>query len=59
MPIPREHALPASMAQVRIWAVEQVLPGVPFFNTTYAVRLVGVLQIETLEQSFNEHYPTP
>ena len=42
------------MAQERIWAVEQVLPGVPFFNTTYTVHLVGMLQIETLEQSFNE-----
>lgn len=53
VPIPREHALPASMSQERLWAVEQVLPGVPFFNTTYAVGLVGRLQTEILEQSFN------
>jgi hypothetical protein len=54
VPLPRGRAFPVTIAQERIWAVEQMLPGMPFFNTTYAVRLVGPLQTAFLEQSCNE-----
>jgi amino acid adenylation domain-containing protein len=54
VPRPREGILPASIAQEHFWFFEQVLPGLPLFNIPYVVRLVGVLNITVLEQSFHE-----
>jgi acyl-CoA synthetase (AMP-forming)/AMP-acid ligase II len=53
-PVARDHALPASIAQERLWDLAQVLPGLPFFNILYVVRLTGALKVAALEQSFNE-----
>jgi amino acid adenylation domain-containing protein len=54
VPVPREGALPASVAQEHFWLFDQILPGLPLFNIPYTVHLHGVLNIEILEQSFNE-----
>ena len=33
---------------------DHLLPGLPLFNIPYVVRLVGILNVAVLEQSFNE-----
>ncbi len=53
VPLPRERMLPASIAQEHFWVFDQLLPNLPLFNIPYVVRLVGVLDAATLEQSFN------
>jgi amino acid adenylation domain-containing protein len=52
--LPRESALPASIAQEHFWVFDQVLPGLPLFNIPYVMRLEGALNVVALEQSFNE-----
>jgi amino acid adenylation domain-containing protein len=54
VPIPREGTLPASIAQEHFWLFDQLLPGLPLFNISYAIRLQGTLDVAILEQSFNE-----
>ena len=53
-PMPRDEVLPAAMAQEHFWLFDQMLPGLPLFNIPYAIRLQGTLQVEVLEQSFQE-----
>jgi acyl-CoA synthetase (AMP-forming)/AMP-acid ligase II/aryl carrier-like protein len=53
-PVPREHALPASISQEQIWVIDQLLPGMPFFNIPYALRLTGVCDGAILQQSCDE-----
>ena len=53
-PIPRGGMLPVSIAQEYFWLFDQILPGLPLFNIPYIIRLRGALNIEILEQSFNE-----
>jgi amino acid adenylation domain-containing protein/non-ribosomal peptide synthase protein (TIGR01720 family) len=59
-PLPRDERtglpispLPLSFAQQRLWFLEQLDPGNPFYNTPAAVRLKGSLNIEALERSLN------
>ena len=52
--VPRERVTPLTMTQEHFWALDQLLPGAPFSNMPYAVRLTGPLNVATLEQSFNE-----
>ena len=52
--VSREEALPLSYAQQRLWFLDQLEPGNPFYNIPLAVRLRGELQTEALEQSLNE-----
>ena len=54
MPVPREQALPASIAQEQIWIVDQVLQGLPLFNILYAMRLQGICHVAILQQSCDE-----
>ena len=42
------------MAQEHFWHFEQALPGLPLFNIPYVIRLVGLLDMAILEQSFDE-----
>lgn len=44
--------LPLSFSQQRIWFLEQLLPGTPLYNILVGVRLVGELNKEALEASF-------
>ena len=55
-PIPRRDSslsCPLSPAQRRIWFFEELAPGVPLYNESEAVRLVGELQVDALEQALN------
>jgi acyl carrier protein len=51
---PREGVVPLTMIQEHFWDLDQLLPGAPFSNMPYAVRLTGPLNVSALEQSFNE-----
>ncbi|MGB3656117.1 MAG: amino acid adenylation domain-containing protein [Rivularia sp. (in: cyanobacteria)] len=53
-PISRGQQLPISFAQQRLWFLTQLEPDSPFYNISAAVRLQGELNVEALQQSFNE-----
>jgi amino acid adenylation domain-containing protein/non-ribosomal peptide synthase protein (TIGR01720 family) len=53
-PVSRDVELPLSFAQQRLWFLDQLVPGNPFYNVPVAVRLLGQLNIKALEQSLNE-----
>ncbi|HYW19653.1 MAG TPA: amino acid adenylation domain-containing protein [Nodularia sp. (in: cyanobacteria)] len=46
------YVFPASFGQKRLWFLDQLEPGSPFYNLPYAVRLTGSLNITLLEKSF-------
>jgi amino acid adenylation domain-containing protein len=48
------NIFPVSFAQQRLWFVDQMQPGNPFYNIPVAVRLQGELNIPALEYSFNQ-----
>ena len=50
----REGHVPVSFAQQRLWFLEQLQPGNPFYVSSVAVEIKGRLNIPTLEQSLNE-----
>ena len=53
--VPRENGVvPASIAQERLWKLQQALPGLPFFNILYALRLTSPCDAAVLERSINE-----
>jgi acyl-CoA synthetase (AMP-forming)/AMP-acid ligase II len=53
--VPRENGVvPASIAQERLWELHQALPGLPYFNTLYALRLKSPCDAAVLERSINE-----
>jgi acyl-CoA synthetase (AMP-forming)/AMP-acid ligase II len=52
--VPREDGVPASIAQERLWELQQALPGMPFFNILYALRLTAPFDMAVLERSINE-----
>ena len=54
VPIPRQGPLPMSVAQERLWQLNQALPDTALFNILYAMRLTGALNVAALEQSCNE-----
>ena len=45
--------LPLSFAQKRLWFLEQLEPGNPFYNIPATVHLSGLLNVVALEQSLN------
>jgi amino acid adenylation domain-containing protein len=45
---------PASFAQQRLWFLDRLFPGNPFYNVSAALRVTGLLNIAALEQTFNE-----
>ncbi|MBP5971506.1 amino acid adenylation domain-containing protein [Brasilonema sp. CT11] len=54
--VPRaENAeLPLSFAQTRLWFLDKLNPSSGFYNIPSALRLVGTLEVATLEQSLQE-----
>ncbi|HEV2854487.1 MAG TPA: AMP-binding protein, partial [Thermoanaerobaculia bacterium] len=51
---PRDHDLPLSFAQRRLWFLHQLDPDNPVHNIAAAVRLEGRLDIAALAQAFSE-----
>ncbi|MFS0518986.1 amino acid adenylation domain-containing protein [Nostoc sp. UIC 10607] len=54
-PQSRETGLfPLPFAQQRLWFLNQLMPGNPFYNIPFALRLVGSLDVLALSRSLNE-----
>jgi len=52
--LPRDHGpMPASCAQQRLWMLQEELPGLPFFNVLYALRVTSPCNVPVLERSIN------
>jgi acyl-CoA synthetase (AMP-forming)/AMP-acid ligase II len=52
--VSREGEMPASLAQERLWKLQWMLPGLPFFNILYTLRLTSAVDAAILEQCLNE-----
>jgi aspartate racemase len=52
--VQRDHPLPLSFAQQRLWFLDQLMPGSPAYNLTMAVRIEGSLDVGALERSLAE-----
>ena len=53
-PVPRDGDLPLSFAQQRLWFLDQLEPGNPFYNISAAVRLSGALEVRPLAAALDE-----
>ncbi|MEH2221574.1 non-ribosomal peptide synthase/polyketide synthase [Nostoc sp.] len=54
LPRAKNAELPLSYAQQRLWFLDQLNPNSAFYNLLIALRLVGTLNVATLEQSLIE-----
>ncbi len=54
LPVPRDHDLPLSFAQQRLWLVDQIEPGNLAYNMPLALRLTGEVDPGLLERIFSE-----
>ncbi len=53
--VPRQNGvMPASIAQERLWESQDALPGLPFFNILYVLRVRSACDAAVLERSINE-----
>jgi amino acid adenylation domain-containing protein len=52
--IPRDQKFPLSFAQQRLWFLDQLEMGSPFYNIPVTIRLTGSLSTVALEESLNE-----
>jgi hypothetical protein len=53
-PVDRDGNLPLSYSQQRMWLLEQLSSGSAAFNLPMGMRLIGALNVPTLEQTFAE-----
>ncbi|MBE9060865.1 non-ribosomal peptide synthetase [cf. Phormidesmis sp. LEGE 11477] len=49
-----EQSAPLSFAQERLWFIDQLQPGESVYTIPAVIRLVGALQVETLQRCLNE-----
>ncbi|MGA9771369.1 MAG: condensation domain-containing protein, partial [Blastocatellia bacterium] len=54
LPISRDQNTALSFAQQRLWFLDQLAPGNPFYNIVAAVRCKGSLDVAAFEKSLNE-----
>ncbi|WP_437320816.1 type I polyketide synthase [Sorangium sp. So ce385] len=54
VPVPRRGRLPVSSAQQRLWFLDQLEPGSPAYNVSFAVRADGRLDLAALRRSLEE-----
>ena len=54
LPVARDRELPLSFAQQRLWFLDQLVPGNPFYNVDTTLRLMTALDTDALAQSLNE-----
>ena len=54
VPVSRAERLPLSFAQQRLWFLDQLEPGNPFYNIARAIRLRGALDVEALAHAMTE-----
>src|ERR1041385_85686 len=47
------YVLPASLGQQRLWFLNQLEPGSPFYNVSRMVRLSGDLRIDLLQRALS------
>jgi len=52
--VSREHPLPLSFSQERLWLLEQIAPGTSTYNLPNALRLLGDLRVQALAGALNE-----
>jgi amino acid adenylation domain-containing protein len=52
--VTRDQDIPLSFAQLRLWFLDQLQPGNPFYNLHTALLLNGPCHTQALEQSLNE-----
>ena len=53
-PASREHSLPLSMVQNRLWFLDQLAPGTPIYNIPHRFHFKGALNVPIFKQSINE-----
>lgn len=53
-PASREQELPLSFAQQRLWFLDQLSPGLSNYNIPVAIHLTGQLDLDALQQSFDQ-----
>src|SRR5262249_4602207 len=51
---PRDQPLRLSVAQERLWFLDQIEPGSAFYNIPGAIRLTGALNVSALESALRE-----
>jgi amino acid adenylation domain-containing protein len=52
-PVPRDHALPLSFAQERMWVLHQIAPESPIYNIPLALRMGGSLDVPALARTLD------
>ena len=52
--VPRNGELPLSFGQQRLWFLDQLEPGNPFYNMPVVAYMSGLLDTAALERTINE-----
>ena len=54
VPVARDQPLPLAFAQQRLWFLDRLQPGSPYYNMPFAVRFSGRLRVAALAQALSE-----
>ncbi len=52
--VSRDSELPLSFAQQRLWILDQLEPGTPFYNISAAMHMTGRINVEALQRSLGD-----